>query len=84
MTTTWKINNYVFTLKESEGKIVLAAVDKNTKQAWETQETNEKVASTIIEGLFDDALSTLTDLIKDSLNNSPSLKYSLSLKVWGK
>lgn len=43
MTTIWKINNHVFTLKEGKGNIILAAVDKNTKQAWETQEINEKV-----------------------------------------
>lgn len=81
MTTTWKINNYVFTLKESEGKIVLDAVDKHTKEVWGTQEITEQVARTITDGLFEDGLITLTDLIKDSFYQNSDLKYDLTLKV---
>jgi len=79
--TTWRINNkYVFTLNESEGKLFLEAVDKNTKQAWTTQEITEKVASTIIEGLFDDPLVTLSDMIKDAFNGTSETNFVVSLK----
>jgi hypothetical protein len=81
MTTTWRISNHVFTLKESEGKFVLEAVDKNTKQAWATQEVTEKIASTIIEGLFDDPLETLAGMIKDAFNNCSDAKHTISLKA---
>ena len=68
-------------LKEGEGKIVVEAVDKDSKEAWGTQEITEKEASTIVEGLFDDALGTLSEMIKDAFNNSSDAKYTLSLKV---
>ena len=80
-TSTWKINNYVVNLKEGEGKISVEAVDKDSKEAWGTQEITEEGASTIVEGQFDDALGTLSEMIKDAFNNSSDAKYTLSLKV---
>eukprot|EP00026_Physarum_polycephalum_P012336 Phypoly_transcript_12632.p1 GENE.Phypoly_transcript_12632~~Phypoly_transcript_12632.p1 ORF type:complete len:278 (+),score=39.72 Phypoly_transcript_12632:89-922(+) len=81
LVTNWKKTNYTFALKESSGKFVLEAVDRNTKQPWCTQDITEKAASTVLEGLFDDPLDTLASMVKDGLNeNSSDATYSLSVK----
>jgi hypothetical protein len=81
MTTTWKIDNFTLILHESEGKLSVDMVDKNTKQAWESQEITEKIAATIVEGLFDEPLATLSEMIKDACNRQADVTYTISIKV---
>ena len=61
--------------------MVLQAVDKDTKEVWGTQEVTEEVASSIIKGLFDDALRTLSHMIKDAFTSNSDAKYTVSIKV---
>lgn len=80
MADSWVVNNLKVTLKVTD-KLVLDFIDQKTKEAWSTSEIDEQGASKIIEGLWEDPLATLANMIRDSFNNVSGVQYALSFKV---
>eukprot|EP01111_Echinosteliopsis_oligospora_P012467 TRINITY_DN4262_c0_g1_i2.p1 TRINITY_DN4262_c0_g1~~TRINITY_DN4262_c0_g1_i2.p1 ORF type:complete len:250 (+),score=45.23 TRINITY_DN4262_c0_g1_i2:36-785(+) len=78
--TTWDIDSCKYTLKVTTDKLELDVFDKKTKDAWASGEIDEKSAGTIIEGLWPDAIPTLSGMIKDSFDKVVGVTYNISRK----
>lgn len=80
---TWTVGNLKMRVQLNEENTLLVQInDQQSKETWITKEIDELGASKIIEGLWEDPVVTLADMIKDGFNKASGILYSISFKVY--